>query len=117
MGKMTYGAPSLHQPRLQSRPRWAGGWRKLLDLAAITISGRGRKHLNEYVFSLHISAEDYLRHYKGQANTVFVIDRNGKRVRFPASALRRHVDHNGVHGTYRLITDKDNKLISLDRIG
>lgn len=78
---------------------------------------RAHKQLNEYVFSLHISAEDYLRHYKGQASAVLVIDRHGKRLRFPASALRKHVGHAGVHGTYRLVTDQDNKLISLERIG
>lgn len=73
--------------------------------------------MKEYVFSLHISADEYLRYYQGQASAVFVVDQHGQRLRFPASALRRHVGHNGVHGTYRLTTDKDHKLVALDRIG
>ncbi|MEE4637521.1 MAG: DUF2835 domain-containing protein [Wenzhouxiangella sp.] len=72
--------------------------------------------MKEYLFSLNISAEEYLRYYQGQAVAVVVTDSLGRTIRFPANALRSHVGHNGVHGRFRLVTDDDLKLQRLERI-
>ncbi|MFP4208978.1 MAG: DUF2835 domain-containing protein [Wenzhouxiangella sp.] len=73
--------------------------------------------MKEYRFSLHISADEYLRYYQGQAVAVVVTDSNGRTIRFPANALRGHVDHSGIHGRFRLITDDDHRLQRLERMG
>ncbi len=73
--------------------------------------------MKEYRFSMSISAEDYLRYYKGEAVSVLAIDQRGVSIRFPATALRPHVGHHGVRGHFRLLTDDDNRLRSLERIG
>jgi hypothetical protein len=72
--------------------------------------------VNEYYFSLSISRDEYLRYYQGQAVSVAVTDTHGRNLRFPANALRPHVQHTGIHGRFRLITDDQNRLERLERI-
>ncbi len=68
-------------------------------------------------FRLAISADKYLRFYAGQARSVVARSHDGRRVQFPAGALRRFVSRDGVHGEFELRFDDDNKLIDLFRIG
>lgn len=70
----------------------------------------------EIVFDLSISAEEYLGYYQGSVSSILVKTRNGRTVRFPASRLRAFVDDSGVHGCFRMRYDRNNKLISLERI-
>ncbi|MEE4296773.1 MAG: DUF2835 domain-containing protein [Wenzhouxiangella sp.] len=72
--------------------------------------------MNEYYFSLSISRDEYLRYYQGQAEAVVVTDSQGRNIRFPANALRSHVQHTGIHGRFRLVTDDLNRLQRLERI-
>ena len=72
--------------------------------------------MNEYYFSLSISRDEYLRYYQGQAVAVVVTDMHGRTIRFPANALRTHVDHTGIHGRFRLVTNEENRLQRLERM-
>ncbi|ACL74030.1 DUF2835 domain-containing protein [Thioalkalivibrio sulfidiphilus] len=69
-----------------------------------------------YYFDLHISREEYLRYYQGAATAVRVVDRDGRGVRFPASALRGHVTPTGISGSFCLVTDENHKLLRLERL-
>ncbi len=71
---------------------------------------------NEVVLDLGISANEYLRFYKGGISTVQARARDGRTVRFPASMLRSFVDADGVHGSFLLRYDQHNRLISLERL-
>ncbi|WP_111414069.1 DUF2835 family protein [Billgrantia lactosivorans] len=51
---------------------------------------------------LELSAETCLAHYEGRVGQVMARSLDGRRVVFPAEALRRVVARDGVHGTYRL---------------
>ncbi|NDY96853.1 DUF2835 family protein [Wenzhouxiangella limi] len=73
--------------------------------------------MKEYRFSLSISTDEYLRYYQGQAVAVVVTDSEGRTIRFPANALRAHVNHAGIQGRFRLITDDEHRLQRLERIG
>lgn len=68
------------------------------------------------IIDLHISAEEYLRHYQGSAKQVVCIARDGRRVRFPTNILQRFVGHSGIHGAFRIEFDDNNKLVSILRI-
>ena len=70
---------------------------------------------NEYYFELHISGNEYLRYYKGQAQSIVVTALDGRNVKFPATALREFVDELGVHGRFVLETDANNKLLGVRR--
>jgi len=68
-------------------------------------------------FAIRISAEDYLRYYKGQAKQVIVNAHDGRRVQFPAGWLQPFVTHTGIQGLFVLRFDGSNKLIGLEKTG
>lgn len=69
------------------------------------------------IVDIGISADEYLRWYRGEATTISVKARNGQRVAFPADALRPFVTTDGVSGAFEIIFDCNEhpfKLVSLD---
>jgi len=70
----------------------------------------------DVILSLHISSDDYLYYYKGKAKYILAVSHDGKRVRFPASALQRFLTHKGISGQFRLCYDEHNKMISIEKI-
>ena len=68
------------------------------------------------LFYLNISAQEYLRVYKGVARQVVVRGTDGATLSFPAEHLRRFVGHDGVQGRFMLSYDEDNKFISLQKV-
>ena len=66
---------------------------------------------------LNISAKQFLLYYSGGVKAVSAIAIDGRRVEFPASALRPHVEHDGIQGLFNLQFGPDHKLLSLTRIG
>jgi hypothetical protein len=73
--------------------------------------------MKEIHFTLDLSAQQCRGYYSGATRFVLIEDRNGKRTQFPASALRRFIGHDGVHGRFVLHYGDDNKLIALERVG
>ena len=69
----------------------------------------------EITFYLDISALELQRYYEGSATSVTVSAEDGRRIRFPVSALRPFVSHAGVKGWFVLLTDANNKLVELRR--
>ena len=67
-------------------------------------------------FSLSIPAEKYISYYKGTTRWVQVKSFDGRRVRFPASALRPFVDDHGVEGMFEMVIDENSKLVDLRRL-
>ncbi len=57
-----------------------------------------------------------MRYYEGSIRWIQVKAFDGTRVRFPASALRKFVTEDGVYGTFEMVIDEKNKLLSLKRI-
>jgi hypothetical protein len=51
---------------------------------------------------INLSAEDCLGYYEGQFEQVWTRSLDGRRVIFPATALRQVVAPDGVHGLFRL---------------
>jgi predicted transcriptional regulator len=73
--------------------------------------------MSEYRFRLAISAQEYLAYYEGAARAVVVTLGSGQRLQFPAEFLRRFVSREGVHGTFVLRVDVNNKLQAIERVG
>ncbi len=71
---------------------------------------------NPIRFSLNLSAERYLSHYQGRARNVSVVADDGRRIEFPANALRPFVTQNGVQGHFELLVDGNNRLQRLKRL-
>lgn len=68
------------------------------------------------LFQLSLSSEKYLSYYKGQVNSIHVRSLDNKNVRFPASAIRQFLVHDGIHGLFEIRFDKNNKLIEVVKI-
>ncbi|MBN2644699.1 MAG: DUF2835 domain-containing protein [Desulfuromonadaceae bacterium] len=68
-------------------------------------------------FHLHISPDQFLRYYRGQARNVSVTCDNGQRLTFPAANLRSFLQHDGIHGHFRIEFDHNSKLVSLTKLG
>lgn len=72
--------------------------------------------MNELHFRISITAQEYLRYYQGNADSVQVTASNGKIIQFPAGALQKFLDHTGIHGSFRVIFDENNKLVRVERV-
>lgn len=72
--------------------------------------------MNELIVDLHISADEYLRLYRGEVGSVLARARDGRRVRFPADALRPFVTRQGVQGSFRIGYDSQGRLTGISRL-
>ena len=68
-------------------------------------------------FQLSISSEKYLAYYKGYASSIQVRSLDNKTIRFPASAIREFLMHDGIHGLFEIRFDENNKLIKIVKLG
>ncbi len=62
---------------------------------------------------IHLTQEECLAHYEGWAKNVHTRSLDGRRVIFPATALRRIVGRDGVNGVYRLTYSNSGKFESI----
>jgi hypothetical protein len=67
-------------------------------------------------FRLSLTRDEVLRYYEGSARAVQARSTDGRSVQFPAAVLRRHVTPDGVHGTFRMMLDARNRLVSFERV-
>ncbi|BFM11451.1 hypothetical protein R50072_16040 [Simiduia litorea] len=62
---------------------------------------------------LTIEKDELLRLYRGSARIVSARAIDGRRIQFPAQALRAFVKENGVNGRFRIEFDHAFKLVSI----
>lgn len=67
-------------------------------------------------FYLDISQAEYLRYYRGSAQSVLVQAEDGRRVRLPAVNLRPFVSSDGVCGRFEISLDENNSLLDICRL-
>ncbi len=67
-------------------------------------------------FHLALSAEKYMAYYKGAAQNIQVRSIDNKRIRFPASTIRKFLNHDGIYGLFEIKFDEKNKLIGIEKI-
>lgn len=72
--------------------------------------------MTEFEFNLHLSAEEYLQYYEGVVKAIQVKSFCGKTIRFPADKMREFVLQEGIHGTFKMRLDANNKFISVRKI-
>lgn len=75
-----------------------------------------KNHSSSIRFRLAISAEEYLAYYQGSAQEVVASSDDDRVIRFPASAIRKFVTHDGVFGHFEIFFDENNKLIGIQQI-
>jgi hypothetical protein len=70
----------------------------------------------QFIFSLHLTHDQFLDYYKGSAKGLLVIAECGRRISFPPLRLIPFVTENGVSGRFLLNVDSNNRFVSLQRI-
>lgn len=73
--------------------------------------------LNRVVIPIRLSADEYLRYYRGTARNVYARDLQGRVVQFPASLLQRFVTKDGVDGLFEITSTVAGKLVDIRRVG
>ena len=68
-------------------------------------------------FRLALSADEYLAYYQGGARDVVTRSDDNRVIRFPASAIRKFVTHEGVYGHFEIFFDENNRLIAIESVG
>ena len=67
-------------------------------------------------FRLDINPSQFLNYYRGHSKSVLALSMNGKRVQFPANALRPFLGREGIHGCFEIEFDENYKLVELARL-
>ena len=70
----------------------------------------------DIIVYLDIPARELQRYYEGSVSVVSVVAVDGRRIQFPAAALRPLISHNGVKGRFVIQVDAHNKLIGIRQI-
>jgi len=69
----------------------------------------------KYLFSINITADEFLPYYQGKIHNVVVTTSKGVKVQFPAMHLRKFLTTNGIKGYFCLETQQ-NKFLSLTKL-
>jgi cell wall assembly regulator SMI1 len=67
-------------------------------------------------FHLALPSEKYLAYYKGKARNIVVRSEDNMSIKFPASAIRSFLTHDGIFGLFEIQFDENNKLIKIIQI-
>lgn len=67
-------------------------------------------------FHLALPAEKYLAYYQGKARDIVVRSEDNRNIKFPASAIRNFLTHDGIFGLFEIQFDENNKLIRIKQI-
>jgi hypothetical protein len=73
--------------------------------------------VQQIIVDLRISADEWLRLYRGEAYQVSAHSRDGRRVRFPARILQPFVAHDGVRGSFLIEFDGNGKFQQVRKLG
>lgn len=65
---------------------------------------------------IELTPEACLAHYEGRVGQVHTRSLDGRRVVFPAEALRRVVRRDGVHGIFRLTFSDEGRFRHIQRL-
>ena len=71
--------------------------------------------MGRLVVDLAISAEEYLKLYRGTARAVHATSQDGRRIHFPAAILVPFVQRDGIRGRFIIDYDDKNRFRQIQR--
>ncbi|KZY29831.1 MULTISPECIES: DUF2835 domain-containing protein [unclassified Oleiphilus] len=72
--------------------------------------------MQEIIVDLSIDKEEWLRIYRGEANIVYAISRDGRSIQFPAAILSKYVTHHGIEGSFVISINDAGKFQSIIKL-
>ena len=73
--------------------------------------------MKTYEFTADFDADQIRLIYSGAARNIMVTTSEGLRIELPAMRFRNFVTKDGLHGSFRLTTDDQNRFVDLERLG
>jgi len=73
--------------------------------------------MNQLVFNIKISTQEYLKFYQGVASWVNITAEDGRRLKLPAKHLRPFLTHDGISGRFLLLFDDKHQMVELKKLG
>ncbi|MEW5754967.1 MAG: DUF2835 domain-containing protein [Pseudomonadota bacterium] len=67
-------------------------------------------------FRLAIPADAYAAYYRGAIKAVSVTACDGRRIQFPVNLIHKFLGHDGIHGTFEILFDENQKCLGIARI-
>ena len=68
------------------------------------------------VVDIHLTADEYLKWYRGESRAVVAYSRDGRRIRFPVASLHPYITHAGVRGSFAVHFNHENKLVKVEKL-
>jgi Protein of unknown function (DUF2835) len=72
--------------------------------------------MKSIILDLSISADEWLKIYRGQTNLVSARSRDGRTIQFPANILSRYTTHFGIQGSFQINFNDDGKFQSIQQL-
>jgi len=72
--------------------------------------------MQKITIDLTISADEWLKVYKGTARTVSATSLDGRTMQFPASILQKYVTHFGISGRFDIYFNDAGKFSSITKV-
>ncbi|MFT6270066.1 MAG: hypothetical protein ACJAVV_002894 [Alphaproteobacteria bacterium] len=74
------------------------------------------KDQKSHYFSVSMSYAECEDLYRHQIKYLLVTDIEGKRIQLPKQNMQKFISPSGLQGSYQLIVDQSNKIISINHI-
>ncbi|MEH6472993.1 MAG: DUF2835 domain-containing protein [Halopseudomonas sp.] len=72
--------------------------------------------MQKITIDLRVSADEYLKFYRGEADVVTCRARDGRRIQFPVKILNPYLTRDGVSGSFEIQFDNHGKFQSIERL-
>ena len=72
--------------------------------------------MQKVILNLYISADEYLKVYKGTGRNVYARDINGRSVQFPANILKGFVTREGIQGRFEICFSDEGKFLAITQV-
>ena len=72
--------------------------------------------MQKIIVDISISKDEWLKIYRGQANLVNGVSRDGRSIQFPANILSKYTTHSGIQGSFAITFTQDGKFQSIVKL-
>ncbi len=72
--------------------------------------------LQRITVDLRISADEYLKYYRGHAHFITCLARDGRRIQFPVQIMQPFLTREGISGSFVIQFDSAGKFAEIERL-
>ena len=76
----------------------------------------GTRDETSYFVRLDITAAEFENYYAQNIDSVLAWSHTGQKIQFPANILQSFVSHSGIHGTFKIVIDRQSKFKEIHKV-